>query len=363
MALALVPSAPRSRRRGPRLRRIALDPGEAAGAAQLRYVSDARPGLQRIRHRRSFRYIGTDGEPVSDLATLRRIRSLAIPPAWTEVWICPVAHGHIQAVGRDARGRKQYRYHARWRAVRDEAKFDRVIQFGCALPAIRERVEKDLALPGLPREKVLASVVRLLETSLIRIGNVEYARENRSYGLTTLRTRHVTVEGARLRFEFRGKGGKRHTVDVSDRRLAAVVRRCQDLPGHELFQYLDEDGQRQAIDSADVNDYVREIAGEEFTAKDFRTWGGTVLAALALAAPDPEESDAKRRLTAAVVAVAARLGNTPTICRKCYIHPDVVAAHVDGSLEIELNGRDPGGLSADEAAVLNLLVRRASRKA
>src|SRR4030095_3439743 len=198
---------------------------------------------------------------------------------------------------------------------------------------------------------------------LIRIGNVEYARENRSYGLTTLRTRHVTVEGARLRFEFRGKGGKRHTVDVRARRLAAVVRRCQDLPGHELFQYLDEDGQRQAIDSADVNDYVREIAGEEFTAKDFRTWGGTVLAALALAAPDPEESDAKRRLTAAVVAVAARLGNTPTICRKCYIHPDVVAAHVDGSLEIELNGRDPGGLSADEAAVLNLLVRRASRKA
>ena len=362
MALALVPTVPKPRRR-PRLRRIALDPGEAAGAAQLRYVSDAKPGIQRIRHRRSFRYIATDGEPVSDLATLRRIRSLAIPPAWTEVWICPAAHGHIQAVGRDARGRKQYRYHTRWRAVRDEAKFDRVIQFGRALPAIRERVEKDLALPGLPREKVLAGVVRLLETSLIRIGNVEYARENRSYGLTTLRTRHVTVEGARLRFEFRGKGGKRHTVDVSDRRLAAVVRRCQDLPGHELFQYLDEDGQRQAIDSADVNDYVRAIAGEEFTAKDFRTWGGTVLAALALAVPDPEESDAKRRLTAAVIAVAARLGNTPTICRKCYIHPDVVAAHVDGSLEAGLNGRDAGGLTAAEAAVLNLLERRAARRA
>jgi len=273
-----------------------------------------------------------------------------------------VAHGHIQAVGRDARGRKQYRYHARWRAVRDEAKFDRVIEFGRALPAIRERVEKDLALPGLSREKVLAGVVRLLEMSLIRVGNVEYARENRSYGLTTLRTRHVTVEGTRLRFEFRGKGGKRHTVDVSDRRLAAVVRRCQDLPGHELFQYLDEEGQRQSIDSADVNEYLRDIAGEDFTAKDFRTWGGTVLAALALAGPDPENGEARRRLSAAVSTVAGRLGNTPTICRKCYIHPDVIAAHVEGSLEAGLSGRDGNGLSADEAAVLNLLERRAARK-
>ena len=361
MALALVPSSAKARRR-PRLRRIALDSGVAADAAQLRYVSDTRPGLQRIRHGRAFRYVGADGEPVQDLPTLRRIRSLAIPPAWTEVWICPVAHGHIQAVGRDARGRKQYRYHARWRAVRDEAKFDRVIEFGRALPAIRERVEKDLALPGLSREKVLAGVVRLLEMSLIRVGNVEYARENRSYGLTTLRTRHVTVEGTRLRFEFRGKGGKRHTVDVSDRRLAAVVRRCQDLPGHELFQYLDEEGQRQSIDSADVNDYLRDIAGEDFTAKDFRTWGGTVLAALALAGPDPENGEARRRLSAAVNTVAGRLGNTPTICRKCYIHPDVIAAHVEGSLEAGLSGRDGAGLSADEAAVLNLLVRRAARK-
>jgi DNA topoisomerase-1 len=361
MALALVPSSAKTRRR-PRLRRIALDAGVAADAAQLRYVSDARPGLQRIRHGRSFRYVSADGEPVHDLPTLRRIRSLAIPPAWTEVWICPVAHGHIQAVGRDARGRKQYRYHARWRAVRDEAKFDRVIEFGRALPAIRERVEKDLALPGLSREKVLAGVVRLLEMSLIRVGNVEYARENRSYGLTTLRTRHVTVEGTRLRFEFRGKGGKRHTVDVSDRRLAAVVRRCQDLPGHELFQYLDEEGQRQSIDSADVNEYLRDIAGEDFTAKDFRTWGGTVLAALALAGPDPENGEARRRLSAAVSTVAGRLGNTPTICRKCYIHPDVIAAHVEGSLEAGLSGRDGNGLSADEAAVLNLLERRAARK-
>jgi DNA topoisomerase-1 len=362
MALALAPLPAKARRR-PRRRRIALDAGVAADAAQLRYVSDARPGLQRIRHRRSFRYVSADGEPVYDLPTLRRIRSLAIPPAWTEVWICPVSHGHIQAVGRDARGRKQYRYHARWRAVRDEAKFDRVIEFGRALSAIRERVEKDLALPGLPREKVLAGVVRLLEMTLIRVGNVEYARENRSYGLTTLRTRHVTVEGARLRFEFRGKGGKHHTVDVSDRRLAAVVRRCQDLPGYELFQYLDEAGQRQAIDSADVNDYLREVAGEEFTAKDFRTWGGTMLAALALSGPDPENSDVRRRLTAAVVEVAARLGNTPAICRKCYIHPDVIAAQVEGGLELGRDGRDTGGLSAHEAAVLGLLVRRATRKA
>jgi len=360
MALALAPSLPRSRRR-PRLRRIALDPGEAADAASLRYVSDARPGIQRIRHGRAFWYVNGNGEPVQDLPTLRRIRSLAIPPAWTQVWICPVAHGHIQAVGRDARGRKQYRYHARWRAVRDEAKFDRVIQFGRALPAIRERVEKDLALPGLSREKVLASVVRLLETTLIRIGNAEYARANRSYGLTTLRTRHVTVEGARLRFEFRGKGGKHHTVDVSDRLLARVVRRCQDLPGHELFQYLDEDGQRQAIDSADVNIYLREVCGEEFTAKDFRTWGGTVLAAQALAAPS-EEADGRRRLTGAIVEVASRLGNTPTICRKCYIHPDIVAAHADGELAEGLGGRESSGLSAEEAAVLRLLERRASRR-
>ena len=362
MALALVPAAVKSRRRPRRLRRIALDPGEAADAAQLRYVSDARPGVVRVRHRRAFRYVGPTGDTVDDLPTLRRIRSLAIPPAWTDVWICPVAHGHIQAVGRDARGRKQYRYHARWRAVRDEAKFDRVIQFGRALSAIRERVEKDLGRPGLPREKVLASVVRLLETTLIRVGNAEYARDNGSYGLTTLRMRHVTVEGARLRFEFRGKGGKHHTVDVSDRRLAAVVRRCQDLPGHELFQYLDEDGQRQVIGSTDVNAYLREIAGEEFTAKDFRTWGGTVLAALALAEPG-EEGDSRRRLTAVITEVAARLGNTPTICRKCYIHPDVVAAHADGSLAEAMGGRPSGELSAEEAAVLRLLERRAGRRA
>jgi DNA topoisomerase-1 len=359
MALVLVPTQPKSRRR-PRLRRIALDPGEAADAAQLRYVSDSRPGIQRIRQGRAFRYVGADGGPVDDLPTLRRIRSLAIPPAWTQVWICPVAHGHIQAVGRDARGRKQYRYHARWRAVRDEAKFDRVLQFGRALPAIRERVEQDLGRSGLPREKVLASVVRLLEISLIRVGNAEYARDNGSYGLTTLRNRHVTVEGARVRFEFRGKGGKRHTVDVSDRRLAAVVRRCQDLPGHELFQYLDEGGQRQAIDSADVNAYVREIAGEEFTAKDFRTWGGTVLAAFALAGP-VEVGDARRRLTAAIGQVAARLGNTPTICRKCYIHPDVVTAYLNGSLEAGLRGRPGGGLSTEEWAVLRLLTSPGQR--
>jgi DNA topoisomerase-1 len=306
------PSQPRRRNRAAgrafaASRSIRARPRMQRRFATSRTLARAFSGYGRVA--RSATSTGT-GEPVQDLPTLRRIRSLAIPPAWTQVWICPVAHGHIQAVGRDARGRKQYRYHARWRAVRDEAKFDRVIQFGRALPAIRERVEKDLGRPGLAREKVLASVVRLLEITLIRIGNAEYARANRSYGLTTLRTRHVTVDGARLRFEFRGKGGKHHTVDVSDRSLARVVRRCQDLPGHELFQYLDEDGQRQAIDSADVNAYLREVCGEEFTAKDFRTWGGTVLAAQALAAAS-EETDARRRLTAAIGEVASRLREHP----------------------------------------------------
>jgi DNA topoisomerase-1 len=361
MALALVPAAVKSRRRPRRLRRIALDPGEAADAAQLRYVSDARPGIVRVRHGRAFRYIGTDGEAVADLPTLRRIRSLAIPPAWSDVWICPAAHGHIQAVGRDARGRKQYRYHARWRAVRDEAKFDRVIQFGRALSAIRERVEKDLVRPGLPREKVLASVVRLLETTLIRVGNAEYARDNGSYGLTTLRTRHVTVEGARLRFEFRGKGGKHYVVAVSDRRLARIVRQCQDLPGHELFQYVDESGQRQTIGSADVNAYLRDVAGDAFTAKDFRTWAGSVLALGELRdQASDSEADAKRNLAGAIQTVAKRLGNTPAICRKCYVHPAVVTAYMDRGLarpaKRAVPPRSSGArLSADERALLAIL--------
>src|SRR5881396_2020055 len=271
---------------------------EAAAAARLRYVSDARPGIQRIRVGRGFKYSSADGTEVTDPQALQRIRSIAIPPAWMDVWICPTATGHIQAVGRDARGRKQYRYHSRWREVRDQTKYARLIEFGRALPRIRKRVEQDLGRAGLPREKVLAAVLRLLETTLIRVGNEEYARHNHSYGLTTLRSQHVTIDGTRLRFEFRGKGGKRHAVALTDRRLARVVRRCQELPGHELFQYLDDEGNRQSIDSADVNAYLREIGGDDFTAKDFRTWGGTVLAAFALAAEaaSGENGNLKRQL-------------------------------------------------------------------
>jgi DNA topoisomerase-1 len=297
-----------------------------------------------------------------DLATLRRIRSLAVPPAWTHVWICPIPHGHIQAAGRDARGRKQYRYHLRWREVRDQTKYARLIDFGKALPRIRERVEQDLARPGLPREKVLAAVVRLLETTLIRVGNEEYARQNHSYGLTTLRSQHVTIEGTRLRFEFRGKGGKHHVVGITDRRLARVVRRCQEMPGHELFQYLDDEGKRQSIDSADVNAYLREIGGDDFTAKDFRTWGGTILAAFALAAQaaSREDSNLKRQLAEAIREVARRLGNTAAICRKCYIHPEVIAAHTEQALAPALSrGAAPADrLAPEEFAVLRLLEAR-----
>src|SRR5436190_1573116 len=262
----------------------APEPQEAARAAGLRYVSDALPGIRRKQAGRGFTYVGPDGDRISDRASLARIKSLAVPPAWTDVWICPDPRGHIQATGRDARGRKQYRYHARWRAVRDETKYDRMIAFGEALPRIRRRTEMDLRRPGLPREKVLAAVVRLLEVTRIRVGNEEYARTNRSYGLTTLLDRHVTVAGPTLRFSFRGKSGVRHQVDLTDRRLAAIVKRCRDLPGQELFQYVDDDGRQHTIDSADVNDYLRQLSGADFTAKDFRTWAGTVLAARALRA-------------------------------------------------------------------------------
>jgi DNA topoisomerase-1 len=336
----------------------------AAEAAALRYVTDHAPGIQRLRAGRGFRYVAPDGLPVRDLATRRRIRALAIPPAWTAVWICPIPEGHIQAVGRDARNRKQYRYHARWRETRDTSKYARLSLFAERLPAMRRRVGQDLARRGLPRAKVLATVVRLLETSLIRVGNAEYAEENGSYGLTTLRTRHVRVEGAGLRFEFRGKGGKRHVVDVADRRLARVVRQCQELPGHELFQYVDEDGQRRTVGSADVNAYLREISGEDFTAKDFRTWAGTVLAASSLraeASASESELEAKRTLARAIEGVAARLGNTPAICRKCYVHPAVVEAYSRGTLRraAPRRGRSrspaPPGLGPDETATLSLL--------
>src|SRR5688572_3560124 len=350
---------------------IVTDPMESAKAAGLRYVTEGSAGIQRRRVGKSFTYLDGQGRRVSDAEVVRRIRALAIPPAWTDVWICPSANGHIQAVGRDARARKQYRYHARWRQVRDETKYNRMLSFAIALPRIRRRVADDLQRPGLPREKVLATVVRLLETTLIRVGNEEYARDNGSFGLTTMRSRHVDVSGSTLRFQFRGKGGKEHTVDVKDPRLARVVKRCQDLPGHELFQYVDDDGRRQAIDSADVNEYLREIAGEEFTAKDFRTWAGTVLAALALKEFEDFDSQAgaKRNITRAIERVAERLGNTKTVCRKCYVHPAVIDAYMDRSLVQTLKTRTESelrdslkSLSAEEAAILALLQQRMERQ-
>jgi DNA topoisomerase-1 len=297
-----------------------------------------------------------DGRPVRELETLRRIKRLAIPPAWVEVWICPDPHGHLQAVGRDAKGRKQYRYHPRWREVRDATKYARMVAFGRALPALRRRVARDLSLPGLPRDKVLATVVRLLEATRIRVGNEEYARKNRSYGLTTLRSQHVKIDGTTLRFEFRGKGGKRHAVGVADRRLAHVVRRCQELPGYELFQYIDGDGRRQTIDSAHVNDYLRSVSGQDFTAKDFRTWQGTVQAAREL---DKAASarPTKRAVAQAIASVAEQLGNTPAICRRCYVHPAVLEAYLSGALRGTAGGAR--GLGPDELRVLGILERAA----
>lgn len=348
------------------------DPVVAAREAGLRYTSDARPGLSRRRSGRAFRYLDTEGHPVRDPETLARIRSLAIPPAWTDVWICPDARGHLQATGRDARNRKQYRYHPRWRATRDESKYDRMMAFARVLPRIREHTDRDLALPGMPRPKVLAAVVRLLESSLIRVGNDEYARSNKSYGLTTMRNRHAEVEGASVRFKFRGKSGVVHDIDIRDSRLAKVVASCQDLPGQELFAYLDEEGQVRDVSSDDINEYLREVAGEEFTAKDFRTWAGTVLAALALQEFESfdTQAQAKKNVVAAIERVAQRLGNTPSVCRKCYVHPAVLDSYLDGSMleslrkraKKELDAR-AGSLRPEEAAVMALLENRLAREA
>ncbi|MFL5682182.1 MAG: DNA topoisomerase IB [Chloroflexota bacterium] len=309
------------------------DGPSSARAAGLRYSTDARPGISRKRAGRGFSYRAVDGAPIRDPAVLRRIRALAIPPAWTDVWICPDANGHLQATGRDARGRKQYRYHERWRSRRDEAKYERLIEFGRILPKIRRRCEADLSRPGMSREKVLAAVVRLLETTLIRVGNDEYARLNRSFGLTTLRGRHVSVEGAAVRFRFRGKSGQRHEVGLRDRRLAAIVRRCQELPGQELFAYIGRDGEVHDVASEDVNEYLREISGANITAKDFRTWAGTVLAyrALRAAGAADDARSAKRNVVAAVKETALHLGNTPAVARRSYVHPAVVDAYLDGS--------------------------------
>jgi len=309
---------------------VAIESAEAAEEAGLNYVSDDRPGYTRKARNGEFEYLDTQGKRIRDEQRLLRIKRLAIPPAWTNVWICPSPTGHIQATGRDARRRKQYRYHERWREVRDENKFDRLAAFAKALPKIRRRVAKDLKLRGLPREKVLATVVRLLERTFIRIGNEEYARENKSFGLTTIKNRHVSVRGPHLRFRFRGKSGRQHEVDMTDRRIAKIVSKCQDLPGQDLFQYVSDDGEPRNVTSQDVNDYLREITNENFSAKDFRTWAGTVLAAIALTAQSEFETkkQAKANLKTAICAVARLLGNTPGVCRKCYVHPAILEAYV-----------------------------------
>ncbi len=328
-------------------------PTDDVRAAGLTYVSDLDPGLQRRNSGPGFNYLDAQGQPVRDEATLERIRKLAIPPAWSDVWICLSPRGHIQATGRDAKGRKQYRYHERWRQVRDDGKYDRALAFGRALPRLRGRIEQDLARRGLPREKVLAAVLRVMEITLIRVGNEEYAKTNKSFGLTTLRTRHAKVGAARAVFEFRGKSGKMHQTGFSDRRLARIVKACQDLPGQRLFQYLDEDGQRHAVESADVNAYLRETLGEDFSAKDFRTWAGTVAAARALAMAPAFDSSAgaRRNVNVCVKAVAGLLGNTATVCRKAYIHPAVISAYeaADLPLNAKANGR------AFELALLRFL--------
>jgi DNA topoisomerase-1 len=336
-----------------------------AKAARLRYVSDRSRGIRRERVGDGFDYFDAHGVKITDKEEVARIRKLAIPPAYQNVWICPYPNGHIQATGRDARGRKQYRYHPRWREVRDEGKYGKMLIFGKVLPVIRAQVERDLSKRGLPREKVLAALVRLLEGTLIRVGNEEYAKTNNSFGLTTLRSRHVKIDGdSRIQFDFRGKSGTEHHINLRDRKLATIVRRCQELPGQELFQYLDEEGQPHTVGSDDVNEYLRSITGEEITAKDFRTWAATNLAALALQRLEAfdTQAKAKKNVLQAIEAVAKMLGNTPAICRKCYIHPKIFNGYLDGTLLETLKQRsdeklaDPGqGLRAEEAAVIGFL--------
>jgi DNA topoisomerase-1 len=340
---------------------------DIARANQLRYVNDEMPGIRRSRHGKGFAYHDAQGQLIRDAEVLARLKSLAIPPAWEEVWISPHHNGHIQATGRDARGRKQYRYHARWRLVRDDAKYLRMISFARALPTIRKVVEQDLQRPGLHRQKVLAAVVHLLQSTFMRVGNDEYARQNKSFGLTTLRHRHVRVDGSDVLFRFRGKSGVQHDIKLHDPYVARIIRKMRELPGQELFQYVDDDGERHCIDSGDVNAYLREAAGEDFSAKDFRTWAGTVLATLALQAFERVDSQAqaKQNVVRAIENVARRLGNTPSICRKCYVHPAVIESYLDGSFAELLEERvqaelvqELHDLSPEEAAVLALLQQR-----
>jgi len=353
---------------GAKLVAEAMDAAEGAG---LRYVSVDGPGYTRKSKDDDFEWLDTEGKVIRDDQRLLRLKRLAIPPAWTEVWVSPSANGHIQATGRDARGRKQYVYHERWREVRDENKYDRIISFGKALPRIRKRVAQDLKLPGLPREKVLATVVQLLESTFIRIGNEEYARENKSFGLTTMKDRHVEVKGAKLRFRFRGKSGREHEIDVTDRRTAKIISKLQDLPGQDLFQYVDDGGEIHDITSQDVNEYLRAITGEDFSAKDFRTWAGTVLTAIALNAQEKFETkkQATSNVNTAIRAVAKILGNTPAICRKCYVHPAVLENYVDQrsidglkAMTEEALEQEDVDLRSSEAAVLKFLESRMAKK-
>ncbi len=342
----------------PRSKKIILfpaDPLQSAVVAGLRYIREEGPGITRVPTGQGFRYLQPDGKPVADESEIRRINALAIPPAWTNVWICPSPAGHLQAVGRDAKGRKQYRYHSSYRQVRDQTKFGRMLAFGAALPKIRKQVEQDLKLPGLPKKKVLATVVRLLESTCMRIGNDEYARENSSYGLTTLRDKHVDISGSKMRFHFNGKSGQQQDIELNDPRLAKIVKSCRDIPGYELFQYIDEEGGHCRIDSSDVNTYLREITGEDFSAKDFRTWGGTGQAALALEefGACECEADAKKNVVAAVKAVAAKLGNRPATCRKYYVHPAVIDAYMEGSLLDAL--KKVSGEGREEVCVITLI--------
>ncbi|MHB8587354.1 MAG: DNA topoisomerase IB [Candidatus Dormibacteraceae bacterium] len=345
-----------------------LDPAaEAAQEAGLVYTSDAEPGIRRVRKGKGFAYLDPDGKPVADAATLDRIRDLVIPPAWKDVWISPRPRGHMQATGRDARGRKQHLYHAKWREVRDADKFARLAGFARALPRIRRRVTRDLGQPGLPLEKVIATIVRLVELTFLRIGNEEYARDNGSFGLTTLRSRHVKVTGATVRFLFNGKSGREVAVGVTNQRVARVVKRCDELPGQMLFQYIDADGNRRTVTSDDVNKYLHEVSGEHYTAKDFRTWAATVLATRALreAVQFESDSEAKRNVVNAIDGVARRLGHTRAVCRRAYVYPAVIDSYLDGSLEGACSlvaGKAHRQLRADEAAVVAFLKRKARSK-
>jgi DNA topoisomerase I len=348
-----------------------VDAQEAAENAGLVYVTDDSPGIVRQPYRGKFRYRDARGNVVTDEKTLKRIASLVIPPAYTDVWICAKANGHIQATGRDAKGRKQYRYHPRFREVRDSTKYEHMLDFAKALPGVRERIDADLKKRGLPREKVLAAVVHLLETTMIRIGNADYAKQNKSYGLTTLQDRHVAIDGAELRFNFKGKSGKQWRLKLKDRRIAKIVKASQDLPGQHLFQYVGEDGAQYEVTSNDINAYLREISGTDITAKDFRTWNGTVLAALALSEYEKVDSQAaaKRNVRTAIEAVASRPGNTPTVCRKCYIHPEVFESYLSDELVLEARDavekelrEDLSRLRPEEAVVLAFLQRRLAQK-